>query len=55
MDIYIFTAYFTDGTKQEIKINANSRHGAYGKAVMKAILIKNDLDLVELNSVTYKF
>lgn len=55
MDIYIFTAYFYDGTKQEIKINANSRHGAYGKAIIKAISIKNDLDLVELDSVTYKF
>jgi hypothetical protein len=55
MDLYIFTAYFYDGTKQKISVNANSRFTAYAKATAKAIGIKNDLDLVELEKITFKF
>ena len=55
MDIYIFMAYFYDGTKETISVNANSRFTAYAKAITKAIAIKNDLDLVELEKITYKF
>ena len=56
MDIYIFSAYYFDQTeKQIIKVNANSRFTAYCKANVLALQFSTNLDLIELEKVTYKF
>lgn len=55
MNTYIFNAYFFDGTKHEITVNANSRFSAYGKATLLALAISSNLDLIELEKTTYHF
>jgi hypothetical protein len=49
MQEYIFTAYYYQDPTRQIKIKASTRTKAYEKARAKAIRIKNDLELVELN------
>ena len=49
MQEYTFTAYYYQDPTRQIKVKASTRAKAYEKARAKAIKIKNDLDLVELN------
>ena len=49
MQEYIFTAYCYQDSPILIKVKARTRSSAYEKARAKAIRIKNDLELIELN------
>jgi hypothetical protein len=49
MQVYIFTACYYQDAKRLIKVKASTRAKAYEKARAKAIRIKNDLELIELN------
>jgi hypothetical protein len=49
MQEYIFTAYYYQNPQRLIKVKARTRSSAYEKARAKAIKIKNDLELIELN------
>jgi hypothetical protein len=51
MELYIFSAYYYSCATRIIKVKSRSRAKAYDLAKAKAIRIKNDLDLVELDSV----
>lgn len=46
---YIFSAYYYSGESRIIKVMSSTRAKAYVLARSKAIKIKNDLDLIELN------
>lgn len=49
---YIFSAHYYDYSKRIIKVKATSRAKAYDKATKKAIKLKNDLDIIELEDYT---
>ena len=49
MQEYIFSAYYYQNSTKLVKVKANTRAKAYEKARAKAIRIKNDLELIELN------
>jgi hypothetical protein len=49
MQDYIFSAYYYHEPARLIKVKASTRAKAYKLARAKAIRIKNDLDLIELN------
>jgi hypothetical protein len=49
MQEYIFSAYYYHEPARLVKVKAKTRAKAYELARAKAIRIKNDLDLIELN------
>lgn len=49
MQEYIFSAYYYHSPARLVKVKASTRAKAYELARAKAIRIKNDLDLIELN------
>lgn len=49
MITYIFSAHYYDYSKRMIKVNARNSSKAYEIARKKAIKIKNDLDIIELD------
>lgn len=51
MSDYIFSVHYYGGESRLIKIKARTRAKAYELARVKAIRIKNDLDLIELETV----
>jgi hypothetical protein len=51
MELYIFSAYYYSCAPRIIKVKSRLRAKAYDLARAKAIKIKNDLDLLELDSV----
>jgi hypothetical protein len=48
---YIFSAYYYQDPMRFIKVKARTRAKAYDLARAKAISVKNDLDLIELDTV----
>lgn len=48
---YIFSAYYYHDPKRMVKVKARTMAKAYELARKKAIRIKNDLDLIELDTV----
>lgn len=48
---YIFSAYYYQDPMRFIKVKARTRAKAYDLARAKAIRIKNNLDLIELDTV----
>ena len=48
---YIFSAYYYHDPMRLIKVKARTRAKAYELARAKAIRVKNDLDLIELDTV----
>ena len=48
---YIFSAYYYHDPTRLVKVKAKTRAKAYDLARAKAIRIKNDLDLIELNEI----
>jgi hypothetical protein len=48
---YIFSAYYYHDPMRLIKVKAKTRTKAYELARAKAIRIKNDLDLIELDTI----
>jgi hypothetical protein len=51
MKVYIFSAHYYHDPTRLIKVKASTRARAYDIARAKAIRIKNDLDLIELNEI----
>lgn len=49
MQEYKFSAYYYHEPTRLVKVKAKTRAKAYELARAKAIRIKNDLDLIELN------
>ena len=49
MQEYLFSAHYYQDPTRLIKVKATTRAKAYAKARSKAIKIKNDLELIELN------
>lgn len=49
MQEYTFSAHYYQSPAKLVKVKANTRAKAYEKARAKAIKIKNDLELLELN------
>lgn len=49
MQEYVFSAYYYHEPTRLVKVKAKTRAKAYELARAKAIRIKNDLDLIELN------
>ena len=48
---YIFSAYYYHDPMRFVKVKARTRAKAYELARVKAVRIKNDLDLIELETV----
>ena len=48
---YIFSAYYYHDPTRLVKVKAKTRVKAYELARVKAIRIKNDLNLIELDTV----
>ena len=53
MKVYIFSAHYYHDPTRLIKVKASTRARAYDAARKKAIKIKNDLDIIELDTVEY--
>jgi hypothetical protein len=51
MKVYIFSAHYYHDPKRLIRVKASTRTRAYDVARKKAIKIKNDLDIIELDTV----